>query len=210
MALLPSLSVGAQAMPKYLRDLPWACEDGGDSDMAGLTFENLSVCKPNGAPKVQAFVQRVADAMGNAGHPPRLRFGPLGPHLYAIDGATMISATFVQAEGKFDVWISIQTQQAEPSLPPLPRGVEWVTAHREPSGQRLLAMHVDSSLRDSQSLVDATFLALGIKALSAREMDAPLPTKSGELAWAKERGFYHLVEIDAHTSYLTIYAGAQR
>lgn len=195
------------AMPAYLRALPWNCQNGGQSEMRGAHFDNLAVCKPNGAPKLEPFVQAVADALGNAGHPPRLRFGPHGPHLYAIDGTRVISATFVQdsASKKFDVWISMQELRPEADLPALPAGVEWVTAHQEPSGQRLVALRLDASLRNSQALLAATFAAIGAEQLSGRNMEAPLPALSGSLKWGNERGFYHLIEIDPRASYLTLY-----
>ena len=196
--------------PAYLRGLPWACDHGGESTMQGARFETLSVCRPNGAPKIEPFVQAVANAMGNAGHPPRLRFGPLGPHLYAIDGPRVVSATFVRdtASKRFDVWISVQEAQPATALPELPQGAEWITAHKEQTGQRLLALRLDAGVRDSGALLAATFNALGATPVSANDAkEAALPTRRGRIAWGDEVGFFHLTEIDPHASYLTIYTG---
>jgi hypothetical protein len=165
----------------------------------------LSVCKPNGSPKIERFVQLVADAMGNAGHPPRLKFAPLGPHLYAMDGASIISATFVKEGGKFDVWLSIQRVGATQDLPKLPAGAEWVTTHKEASGQRLVAIRLQCGVRDCGGLLGATFSAIGATALGENAVEGVLPARAGRMKWADELGFFQLTELEPHASYLTIY-----
>jgi hypothetical protein len=192
------------ALPAYFQALPWRCETPSAERINDISIEQLARCTPNGQAKLPDFVQQVADAMGNAGHPPRLRKGPLGPHLYAPDGLSSVSATFVTVGERFDVWISIQKLGApRPGLPIFPDGVNVIADHEDGSGKRVLALQMDAPSRETAGLVSSSLAVLGAKALS--HVETAKDGVSGRLSWGTRIGFYHVTKSGPRTSVLTLY-----
>ncbi len=207
-SVLLSLSLAAGGLPAYLRALPWSCEASAPGQVNGMRLAHLSRCTPQGRPKLEAFVQRVADAMGNAGHPPRLRFGPQGPHLVSLDGAGAVSVSFVRDEsGRFDAWVAVQELAASSALPVLPAGVSVLADHEEDSGKRMLSLRLEAPSREAGAVLQNTLHALGAQALGATATSVARDGISGRLLWGQRPGFYHLTDGGPDGgSFLTLYS----
>lgn len=207
----PAIAWLCAGLPSYLTELPLDCTSTPAATLFATTELELALCRPKARenPDLTHWVQTIAEAMLDHGGEPRLQLAPLGPHLSAVTGASVVSATFVRGEhDTFDVWLSVQRPaSATDALPVLPQGALLLADQRD-TERRLIAIELKAPWRQAKALASATLAALGAELLGEHALKDQ--GFGGRLQWQGRTGIYQSTPIDDRRTQLTLFVADGR
>jgi hypothetical protein len=194
------------ALPAFARDLPLACQES-ERFASGAADTELARCRPTDTATAAQWALKLGEAMGRNGLHPTVTHGPLGLHVASLTDEGMVSATFVTAGAKFDIWISEEHFAAHASDEPvLPKGAT-IVGDQNDDRHRLLTVALAVPFRESAALVGATLAELGAERLTHENAKGG---EVGRVRWLGREGMYQLRGDGAHATYLVMFVGQRR